>query len=790
MKKIISILLTAVIIFASAWAMVPAAASELSAETTETPDVGLCDVHDFGDYSVVITATCTENEYSTATCKTCGYVNIQKTENAAGHNFGDPAAFTSDKEAGTHTAHCTVCDQDITEDCVFELTDSELKCAASVLNTYTCKTCGATVERTEAAPHNVTKWTAVNGTSHKGTCEDCKEEVTVDCVFTETEKTVTCIKDGVITYKCECGNIKTKNEKALGHNYTVYLNIGGKKLHAAYCSRCGATDNEACSIENTAMDTDTATHTGSCTYCLAAFTDDCVAGEYKHVKDSANHEASCVGCTRIFTQDCTADENGFASNGNGTHSATCEVCKGSFTLNCSAESYTPDEEKDGYHKAHCPVCDADFEAACVIETYEQSFVEADEENPDALTGYIHKGACKDCGKEYTDACTGSDYEADLASGKCTGKCMICKKEMQHDSKLVWEYDAENGKCIGICDICNVSTEHEAEVADWTHVEGKQEHEGTCSVCENTVSEKCVVDEWSVLEDAEAASHKGTCTECGEEYAELCENISVDEVNSTKADCENNGYTYYICDVCGQRDDSMTRKENALGHNLRPDESVEIVKTEDGKHVVAYICDREGCDHKETKEEAHKWGDAVKGENKKHTLTCSVCKETKEEDCTAEKMPGKAATCTVAGLTEGEKCKECGAVLKAQETIPATAKHDFKFVSTTATCTNEGKSTYKCSICGETTEAHAGKTNHVWKVVNRKAATKSEDGFEESKCENCTATYKRIIPAGQTEAKDPNAGVESILAPAAAIVLLSGASFLGVNRSKRKDENEE
>ena len=36
----------------------------------------------------------------------------------------------------------------------------------------------------------------------------------------------------------------------------------------------------------------------------------------------------------------------------------------------------------------------------------------------------------------------------------------------------------------------------------------------------------------------------------------------------------------------------------------------------------------------------------------------------------EKLPGKAATCTEDGLTEGEKCSVCGEVIKAQEVIKA------------------------------------------------------------------------------------------------------------------------
>ena len=41
---------------------------------------------------------------------------------------------------------------------------------------------------------------------------------------------------------------------------------------------------------------------------------------------------------------------------------------------------------------------------------------------------------------------------------------------------------------------------------------------------------------------------------------------------------------------------------------------------------------------------------------------------------AVSVPGTAPTCSEPGLTDGSKCSGCGAVLTAQETIPATGEH--------------------------------------------------------------------------------------------------------------------
>ena len=58
----------------------------------------------------------------------------------------------------------------------------------------------------------------------------------------------------------------------------------------------------------------------------------------------------------------------------------------------------------------------------------------------------------------------------------------------------------------------------------------------------------------------------------------------------------------------------------------------------------------------------------------------------------------AATCTKTGLTEGKHCSVCNAVIKAQETVPATG---HKYVDTVVkpTYTAKGYTLHKCSVCG-------------------------------------------------------------------------------------------
>ena len=67
-------------------------------------------------------------------------------------------------------------------------------------------------------------------------------------------------------------------------------------------------------------------------------------------------------------------------------------------------------------------------------------------------------------------------------------------------------------------------------------------------------------------------------------------------------------------------------------------------------------------------------------------------------------PGKAATCTESGLTEGKHCSVCGEVIVAQQTVSATG-HNWK----DATCT----SAKTCKTCGATSGNALG---HSWKAA--------------------------------------------------------------------------
>ena len=103
--------------------------------------------------------------------------------------------------------------------------------------------------------------------------------------------------------------------------------------------------------------------------------------------------------------------------------------------------------------------------------------------------------------------------------------------------------------------------------------------------------------------------------------------------------------------------------------------------------------------------------------------------------TPEVIPGKDATCTQDGLTDGERCSVCGEILKAQETIPATGHTPSSTPAMPPTCTETGLTERTvCFVCGE-----------ILKAQEIIPATGHTDADGNGKCDVCGADLS--APAG-------------------------------------------
>ena len=102
------------------------------------------------------------------------------------------------------------------------------------------------------------------------------------------------------------------------------------------------------------------------------------------------------------------------------------------------------------------------------------------------------------------------------------------------------------------------------------------------------------------------------------------------------------------------------------------------------------------------------------------------------------IEGREATCTATGLTDGEKCADCGEMIIAQEVINIKSHDEVIDPKIEATCTSTGLTEGKhCSACGTITVAQTviDITPHTfgeWTLVRE--STTTEEGLKERYCE--------------------------------------------------------
>ena len=74
------------------------------------------------------------------------------------------------------------------------------------------------------------------------------------------------------------------------------------------------------------------------------------------------------------------------------------------------------------------------------------------------------------------------------------------------------------------------------------------------------------------------------------------------------------------------------------------------------------------------------------------------------------------------------------------------------MTATPTCTEEGETTYTCSVCGDTYTEAVAALGHAWKAWEvTKEATETENGEQQRTCRRgCGATETEVIPALVTD----------------------------------------
>ena len=438
--------------------------------------------HDWDwDESKCTSPTCTEPGITVGTCRECG-TYFEGTAAALGHEWGTWTMIDDAQHQRICSRGCTETDE---HDWDKGVVTTQPDCKNPGVTTYTCADCGAT--KTENKPaatgeHVYTNWTKVSDDKHEGTCgcgEKKQEDHKWDAGKITTEPT--CNKTGVKTYTCSvCSGTKTETVAATGdHNYTNWTKVNDDK-HEGTCG-CGEKiqkdhkwDAGKITTEPTCKNPGVKTFT--CADCKGTKTES-VAATGKHVY-TASYKDNGDGKTHTGVCAC------------GTENPTKEQHKLSLK-----ETINPDCKNDGKKIYQCTLCDAKVE-----ETLPS-------------TGKHNYETWKSDGeKTHTSTCTGCNSEKKTEDhiwnkGEIT-KQPTCKEEGVKTFTCTAKGCGET-KTEAIAKTTNHT------YGDWTPVEGTDNHEHVCTVC-NTAKET-KAHEWKLKEKVAA-----TCVAEGkEDYTCIC-----------------------------------------------------------------------------------------------------------------------------------------------------------------------------------------------------------------------------------------------------------------------------
>ncbi len=268
-------------------------------------------------------------------------------------------------------------------------------------------------------------------------------------------------------------------------------------------------------------------------------------------------------------------------------------------------------------------------------------------------------------------------------------------------------------------------------------------------------------EWTVIDEA-------TCTETGveERLCSVCEKTetrSVAKIAHTEGkpvkenydvpNCQNSGgyYAVVYCTVCSKQLSRTYCKEAPTGH-----------RDEDQN----YRCD--DCGAKLCTE--HK-SETIKGYPATCTEAglsdgqkCSICGEVLSEQTVIPakghaKVTDKAVapTCTESGLTKGSHCSVCDAIIEEQEVISAKGHRVVVDHHVEPTCTKTGLTEGQhCGECGEILKKQTVLTVLEHSFGRWTVTTPSDcvsKGTEERVCRKCGFTESRSLPLGDHKPGD-------------------------------------
>ena len=254
----------------------------------------------------------------------------------------------------------------------------------------------------------------------------------------------------------------------------------------------------------------------------------------------------------------------------------------------------------------------------------------------------------------------------------------------------------------------------------------------------------------------------TCTQCGATVTETIPKTSHKYADTVVAPtCAANGYTLHKCSVCGTSYKDSTTK--ATGHSYG-NSVVTKQPTCTSEGTKTKTCTKCNATVTETiPKTSHKYADTVVAPTctaDGYTLhKCSVCGASYKDNTTkatghsyGNSVVTKQSTCTSEG-TAIKTCTKCNATVT--ETVPKTS-HKYADTVVAPTCTVDGYTLHKCSVCGTSYKDNTTKaTGHSYgNFVVTKQPTCTSEGAVIKTCTKCNATVTEKLPAkGHTAVTD-------------------------------------
>ena len=580
--------------------------------------------------------------------------------------------------------------------------------------------------------------TATNGSYYRSSTSSDFSQVLTDIIdsipeslhihtYEESYTDATCTRGGITTYHCTgCGKDISTETEPLGHNFSEEWTVdteptcteNGSKSH--HCSRCDEKSDitgieatghnyESVVTEPTCTEKGYTTHT--CSVCGSGYTDS-IVNELGHSYSDWN-ETKAPTCTetgleeRVCSRCSDVDEQIMDALGHD-HS----------------EEWTVDKEatctEDGSKSHHCTRCD-DKADVTVIEKLGHAYSDwAVTTEPTCTKTGVEKRTCSRCGnvESQTVEALGHDYSEEWT----IDKEVTCTEDGSKSHHCT--------RCDDKADVTVIEKLGHA-YSDWavtteptctkTGVEKR-----TCSRCGNVESQTVEAlghdysEEWTIDKEA-------TCTEEGSKshHCSRCDDktdITVIEAHGhdyesviTEPTCTEAGYTTHTCSIC--EDTYTDTVVNALGH----DYSEWMVTAEP-------TCTKTGVEKR----------------------TCSRCDKIETQtvealghDYSEEWTVDKEATCTEDG-SKSHHCSGCSS--KADVTVIPKGEHSYKaFEVVYPTCTTQGYTKYKCSICkavkNDDYEDAVGHSFGEWfKVNDPDCVNKGKSGHTCSVCNITEYSY--------------------------------------------------